>query len=407
MLRNPVGLLLVLVWPCSSAAAQSQLPDGPGKDAVQTYCTQCHSLERVVRAGHTPQEWRTVVDMMVNTGAKLPHDQVREVSAYLARHFPPRNVPKPVLIAGPVRVHFTEWALPTPGSRPHDPLAAADGSIWYTGQMANVLGRVDPTSGAIKEYPLTTPQSGPHGLVADRDGNIWFTANFKAYVGKLDPATGHVTEYPMPDSTAHDPHTPVFDQQGILWFTLQSANMLGRLDPATGAVKLVASPTPRSNPYGMVISSTGVPFFAEFGSHKIGRIDPQTMDIKEYVLPDSAARPRRIAITSDDVIWYADYARGYLGRLDPRTGGVTEWPSPGGRRSRPYGIAQVHDVLWYCETGVEPNTLVRFDPKTQKFQTWVIPAGGGVVRNMSVTREGNLALAESGVNRVALVEITR
>ena len=92
----------------------------------------------------------------------------------------------------------------------------------------------------------------------------------------------------------------------------------------------------------------------------------------------AAARPRRIAITSDDVVWYTDYARGYLGRLDPATGGVEEWPSPSGARSRPYGIAALDDALWYCETGVEPNTLVRFDPATRTFQTWVIPAGGGV-----------------------------
>jgi len=54
---------------------------------------------------------------------------------------------------------------------------------------------------------------------------------------------------------------------------------------------------------------------------------------------------------------------------------------------------------------VNPNTLVRFDPSTQTFQTWVIPSGGGVVRNMSNTRDGNLALACSGVNKVALVVI--
>lgn len=36
-----------------------------------------------------------------------------------------------------------------------------------------------------------------------------------------------------------------------------------------------------------------------------------------------------------------------------------------------------------------------------------MPGGVGVVRNMSVTRDGNLALAESGVNRVALVTIAR
>ena len=32
-----------------------------------------------------------------------------------------------------VAVSFMEWTVPTKGSHPHDPLAAADGSIWYTG----------------------------------------------------------------------------------------------------------------------------------------------------------------------------------------------------------------------------------------------------------------------------------
>ncbi|MBV8457506.1 MAG: hypothetical protein JO122_12920, partial [Acetobacteraceae bacterium] len=94
-----------------------------------------------------------------------------------------------------VTVTFREWKLPTPGSHPHDPLAAADGSIWYSGQMASVLGRIDPQAGRIAEYHTKTPGSGPHGLVADREGNIWFTANFKGYIGKLDPRSGGVTEY--------------------------------------------------------------------------------------------------------------------------------------------------------------------------------------------------------------------
>ena len=61
--------------------------------------------------------------------------------------------------------------------------------------------------------------------------------------------------------------------------------------------------------------------------------------------------------------------------------------------------------MWYSESAVRPNTLVRFDPKTEKFQTWAIPSGGGVVRNMMTTRDGNIVMACSGVNRVALVEI--
>ena len=56
-----------------------------------------------------------------------------------------------------VRVSFEEWTVPTPRSFPHDPLAAADGAIWYTGQMASTLGRLDPKTGAFKEYRTTTP----------------------------------------------------------------------------------------------------------------------------------------------------------------------------------------------------------------------------------------------------------
>jgi len=108
------------------------------------------------------------------------------------------------------------------------------------------------------------------------------------------------------------------------------------------------------------------------------------------------------------MIYYADFDRGYLSRFDPKTGKVVEWPSPGGPRSQPYAIAVLRGAIWYVESGTEPNALVRFDPATEKFQTWGIPSGGGVVRNMMVTRDGDhLVIAESGVNKVGLVTVER
>src|ERR1700746_1105202 len=102
------------------------------------------------------------------------------------------------LVAASPRATIKEFDLPTPNSRPHDPAVAPDGSLWYTGQKANKLGRLDPATGKIKEFPLKTPDSGPHGLVADAQGNIWFTAINKGYIGKLNPKTGNITEYHMP-----------------------------------------------------------------------------------------------------------------------------------------------------------------------------------------------------------------
>ena len=392
----------------ASAEAQApppQLPDGAGKETVQKACGSCHALTAVTNAAHTREEWVAVMNMMVKAGAPVEKEEMGTVTDYLAKNYPARPAPEAVVIPGSVQAMIKEWQVPTAGERPHDPAYAPDGSVWYTGQMANVLGRFDPKTQQFKEYPLKTPGSGPHGLVPDKDGNIWFTANFKAYIGKLDPRTGQVTEYPMPDPQARDPHTLIFAPNGNIYFTVQGGNMVGRLDPKTGEVKVVNSPTPKSNPYGMVVTSKGVPFFVEFGSNKVASIDPDTLAIHEYVLPHVDSRPRRVAITPDDRIWYTDYSRGYLGRLDPHTGQTSEWASPGGLRSRPYGITAVGGVVWYSESNTRPNTVVRFDPQTEKFQTWAIPSGGGVVRNMVPTPEGHLWLACSGVNGIAFVEV--
>ncbi len=157
----------------------------------------------------------------------------------------------------------------------------------------------------------------------------------------------------------------------------------------------------------MAVNSKGTVFFVEFGTNQVGSVDPQTLQIREYPLPDPGARPRRVAITSDDAVWYADFSRGYLGRLDPATGKVTEWPSPSGPKSEPYGISAINDIIWYSESGSTPNTVVRFDPKTAKFQSWALPGGGNIVRNTSVTSDGNFVLANSLVNSVTLVTIPK
>jgi virginiamycin B lyase len=405
--RSRVLSVMTAILLCSALPSWSQeLPEGKGKDIVAARCNSCHPFFARVGAGYTAKGWRTVMQMMANHGVTLPPDQVAAVTKYLVKNFPEKRKPAGVLIAGPAKVSIKEWPVPTPGSRPHDPLATRDGSLWYTGQMANVLGRLNPASGKFKEYPLKTSHSGPHGLVEDKDGNIWYTGNTGALIGKLDPKTGAVTEYRMPDPDVKDPHTLIFDQSGILWFTAQNANRVGRLDPTTGEIEFLTPPTPRSRPYGMAVDSKGRVFYAAFGANKVGSVDPKTLEIREYPLPDSASRPRRITVTSDDIVWYTDFPRGYLGRLEPATGKVTEWPSPSGPRSEPYGISAISDIIWYSESGSTPNTVVRFDPRTEKFQTWAIPGGGNIVRNTSVTPDGDLVLANSLVNTVTLVRIS-
>ncbi|TLZ59144.1 MAG: hypothetical protein E6K20_16500 [Gammaproteobacteria bacterium] len=263
-----------------------------------------------------------------------------------------------------LKVTIHEWDVPTKGAHPHDPAVGPDGALWFTEQMANKLGRLDPATGTFKEYSLIEGKnSGPHGLVADKDGNIWYTANFGGYIGKLDPRTGKI--------------------------------------------ELKKVQTESALPYGIQINSKGVPFFCELGTNKMGKIDPATMGITEYKLPEGA-RPRRLAIAADDKIYFTDFKGGNVGRLDPLTGAVKMWPSPGGHNSGPYGIAITPDgMVWYSESGVKPNTIIQFDPKTDKFARAAIPSGGGVVRNMAATADGRVYIACSGVDKVGVVERVR
>ena len=43
-----------------------------------------------------------------------------------------------------LKVTIREWDVPTKGAHPHDPAVGPDGALWFTEQMANKLGRLDP-----------------------------------------------------------------------------------------------------------------------------------------------------------------------------------------------------------------------------------------------------------------------
>ncbi len=280
-------------------------------------------------------------------------------------------------------VPIREWTVPWAKSRPRDPAVAPDGTIFFVGQVGNYVARLDPATGEFKKFEIDSG-THPHNLVVDPKGIVWYTGNANGTIGRLDPGTGKVTVYPMPDPSVRDPHTLIFAPDGNLWFTAQNSNFVGHLNTETGKIRLVKMTTPGARPYGIVLDETGRPYFDLFGTNKIGTIDPRTMEHREYQLPAERARPRRIARTPDGYIWYGDYSRGYLGRLDPRTGVVKEWANPGGRASLPYAMT-TDDAgrLWMVETGIQPNRVVGFDPRTEKFFSVTdIPSGGGTVRYM-------------------------
>ncbi len=130
------------------------------------------------------------------------------------------------------------------------------------------------------------------------------------------------------------------------------------------------------------------------------------MELKEYKLPLGGTTVRRLDIAEDGMIWYVNSGKGRIGRLDPKTGQTNEWDSPSGPRSHPYAIVVMNGAVWYNESGVRPDPLVRFDIKTETFQSWPIPSGGiysGIWRHGRGTKEGNLLIHQSATNRIIQV----
>ena len=220
-------------------------------------------------------------------------------------------------------------------------------------------------------------------------------------MGRLDPGSGTIEVFP---TTSRDPHTGVFHPNGKLYFTAQHSGMLGRLDPVMGELTEIAT---RARPYGIKVAPNQKIYIAYNGTNTIGEMDPDTLAVRYFEIPDERTRIRRLDIASDGSIWFVNSSLGKLGHLDPRTGAVRQWVSPSGPKSHPYAIAVIDGVVWYNESGMRPDALVRFDPNTEGFQSWAIPSGVGIIRNVWVTQDKNLLIHQSSSNRIGLVRIPR
>ena len=390
----------------ANIALAQDLPEGEGQEAVQASCSACHGVNRISNSlGYSREHWLMLMDTMVD----LSGDSKRQnlIADYLAKNYPPNAKRAPTIIRGDVSISFKEWVVPTLGQRSRDPVEAPNGMIWWVGQWGNLMGVIDPNTGEMKEYPL--PEGAmPHSVTPDEQGYLWYTGNKNASVGRLNPATGDIKVYKMPDPKARDPHTGVFDEQGIFWFTLQHSNLVGRLDPRSGDIKLKALPTSGSRPYGIKVSNSGELWVACNGSNCLIKVDPKTMDMTEVKLPHENTKVRRLDIAANGMIWYVNSGRGRLGRYNPNTGDISEWPSPSGSSSHPYAIEVLNGVVWYNESGMRPDTLVRFDPTTETFQSWPVPSNdfyAGIVRHMRPTRDGDLLIHQSATNRIIRVQI--
>lgn len=294
-------------------------------------------------------------------------------------------------------VEIESWQVPWPDTRPRDPAVAGDGRIWFVGQVGDYAAVFDPKTEKFKPYDLPEG-AGPHTIYITRDQQIWYAGNRARHIGRINPKSGDIRQVAMPEDELADPHTFYEDSKGRLWFTAQWANQIGRYDRNSGDIQYVDVPTDNARPYGIAIDDQDTVWVVLLGTHKLARISPE-MKLTEIELPRDDARPRRIAIT-DRGIWYVDYAQGHLGLYDPATKKFKEWQRKPGESTAPYAMATDNQQrIWFVETLPVQNRFVGFDPETEQFfSVNDIETGAGSVRHMVYDKKRNAIWFGSDTN---------
>ena len=94
-------------------------------------------------------------------------------------------------VVGPI----TELPLPSSAT---DLISGPDGNLWFLeNNGSNVVGTIDPATGAVSEFSLATTY-GLTQLTVGPDGNLWFLELEPGLIGYFNPTTRAVTEFPTP-----------------------------------------------------------------------------------------------------------------------------------------------------------------------------------------------------------------
>ena len=282
------------------------------------------------------------------------------------------------------------------GDRPHDVAPAPDGTVWYTGQRAGVLGRLNPKTGDIKRVPLGTG-SAPHGVIVGPDGGAWVTDSGLNAIVRVDPKTHAVKTWPLPPDRANaNLNTAAFDGMGRIWFTGQNG-VYGRLDLKTGEMKVWDAQRGRG-PYGIAAAPNRDIWFVSLAGSYLAKPDLETGEARPIDPPKKGSGPRRVWSDSQGRLWVSEWNAGTLSVYDPQKNLWQTWPLPGDNPLAYAVYVDEADKVWVSDFA--GNAILRFDPETEMFESFPSNRKSANVRQM-LGRPGELWGAESGTDRLS------
>ncbi len=66
------------------------LPEGKGRDLTQKDCTTCHAANVFTKQHHVREQWRSILDNMVDKGLDAPDGDLDIIADYLTANYGPK-----------------------------------------------------------------------------------------------------------------------------------------------------------------------------------------------------------------------------------------------------------------------------------------------------------------------------
>ena len=389
----------------------------PGTDQQKNAmlgCVGCHTLERVARSTHKPDDFIHVtlprmqgyVNQSIPAAPQLRRGERRmeergdqRVQVYRGMadflggvnlssgpqwSYALKTLPRPK--GRSTRVVITEYDLPRETIQPHDVVIDADGIAWYSSFGEQFLGRLDPKTGKASEYPVPMHKpgfpTGFLGLRTDKAGDLWLGNMYQATMVKFDRKSESFKYFPLPPEQNIDaaqvnmvsPQSSHVD--GKVWSQNNGFAGVHRLDLATGQIETWEpfKDAPKGEPhniYDVVPDSKNNVYFTDFRQKHIGRIDAKTGEIKLFAILTPSPALRRGQMDAQDRLWFGEYRGDKIGMFDTKTEKFTEWSMPT-RWTNPYDVTlDKNEEAW---TGSMLNdSVVRLDTKSGDFTEYLLP----------------------------------
>lgn len=153
---------------------------------------------------------------------------------------------------------FRNYEVPTKASVPVGVFYASDGGVWFCEFAAGKIGRLNPSTGVIREIDLPVSLNGPLVMRAQIGNELFFASTVGGSIGSVNVESFAVKAYPI-EGKGSAPVEVCPSEEGDVWFTHLLADQLGKLTPGTGTFEEVNLP-------GAVVSKpVGVPLYVGNG----------------------------------------------------------------------------------------------------------------------------------------------